>query len=515
MNRQRRPAAPRFVLRSIALLCTGVFFAAPAPAAEPAFEVLLRPVRDGGTQVTAIEVHSVLRGAPAPGEPFSLTAPIVYAALTGVADRVEDLTVADRHGPVEFEIEDDPPVKGGFPYFRHWRASRDVAPPVTIEYRSIVQPAGSPDGPPFGIRPSAGGVSGAGSGFLVLPEDVGSAALSVRWDLGRLAPGSIAASSFGDGDYRLEGPPQRLMQGWYMAGPPGRYPESGDANGFSATWLGSPPWDPLAEMRFAGDVYAYLAEHFPHLDPVPRYRVFIRVLDTRPYGGGTALTNSFMLSRGPTRPDESTEGPDGLFFHEMIHQFVGGIEGPVGVTSWFSEGLTSYYTTLLQFRGGFSSLEEYGAAVNDVFRRYWTSPARNWPAGRIVETGFGDEDVRHTPYVRGHLYFADLDSRIRTASEGTRSLDVVLRELFARREAGETFDRAAWIELVETEAGPGAGAFFEAVILRGETIIPAPDAFGPCYRRRPAVMELGGESIEGFEWARTGRLSSDDCRGAT
>lgn len=498
-----------------ALLCSAVCLAASASAAEPGFEATLRPVRDGGQEVTAIEVRSVLSGAPAAGEPFSLMAPIVYAALTGVADRVEDLAVSDAAGPVELAIADDPPVPGGFPYFRHWRATRDVVPPVSIAYRSLVQPPHAPGGPPFGIRPSAGGVSGAGSGFLVLPENVGPAALGVSWDLGGLAPGSLAASSFGDGHFELEAPPEELMQGWYMAGPAGRYPESGAAHGFSATWLGTPPWDPLAEMLFAAEVYAYLGDFFPHLRPAPRYRVFIRVLDTPPYGGGTALTNSFMLSRGPAKPGESKDGPDGLFFHEMIHQFVGGIEGPVGVTSWFSEGLTSYYTTLLRFRGGFSSLEEYGDDVNGVFRRYWTSRARNWPAVQIVETGFGDEEVRHTPYNRGHLYFADLDARIRAASDGARSLDAVLRELFARREAGETFDRAAWIAVVEAEAGPGAGELFEAVILRGETILPAPDAFGPCFVRRAAVLDTGSERLESHEWVRHGVLPEEACRDAT
>ncbi|MGH8194908.1 MAG: hypothetical protein ACREQ8_10980 [Woeseiaceae bacterium] len=483
-----------------------------AVADATVFETVLRPVRDGGTEVTAIEVRSVLHGTLSADEPFSLTAPIVYAATTGIADRVRDLEVTDDEGALRFTIEDDPAVKGGFPYFRHWRAPRDVAGPVTISYRSLVQPTGAPNGPPFGIRPAAGGVSGAGSGFLVLPEGVETNLSKVQWDLSDLAPGSIAASSYGDGDFEIDGTPEQLMQAWYMAGPAGRFPETGDANGFSATWLGTPPFDPRAEMEFAGEVYAYLGDFFPHLDPTPRYRVFMRILETPPFGGGTALTNSFMLSRGPAKPDESTDGPDGLFFHEMIHQFTGGIEGPVGVTSWFSEGLTSYYTTLLQLRGGFSSVDDYGEALNDVFRRYYSSPARNWSAERIVETGFGDEDVRHTPYVRGHVYFANLDSQIRAASHGRRNLDIVLRELFARRENGETFDRDAWIAVVTQEVGREAAQQFEAVILEGETLVPASDAFGPCFERRARQYDAGGKEMSGYEWVRIAGVEDERCR---
>lgn len=487
--------------------------ASPIAAADATvFETVLRPVRDSGTEVTAIEVRSVLQGTLSADKPFSLTAPIVYAATTGIADRVRDLEVTDSQGALQFTIEDDPAVKGGFPYFRHWRATRDVAGPVTISYRSLVQPTGAPNGPPFGIRPVAGGVSGAGSGFLVLPEGVANGLSKVHWDLGDLAAGSIAASSYGDGDFEIEGPPQKLIQAWYMAGPAGRYPETGDANGFSAMWLGQPPFDPHAAMKFAGEVYEYLGDFFPHLNPAPRYRVFIRILETPPFGGGTALTNSFMLSRGPARPDESTEGPNGLFFHEMIHQFAGGIEGPVGVTSWFSEGLTSYYTTLLQLRGGFSSVDDYGEAINDVFRRYYSSPARNWSAERIVETGFGDEDVRHTPYVRGHLYFANLDSQIRAASHGKRNLDIVLRELFARRENGETFDRDAWIAVVTQEVGTEAAEQFEAVILEGKTLVPASDAFGPCFQRKSTILAVKDREIEAYEWARKDGIPDSRCR---
>lgn len=486
-----------------------------ALAGENTFEVTLRPVRDNTAEVTAIEVRSVLRGTRSGDKAFSLTAPIVYAATTGIADRVHDLRVVDNRGDVPLATEDDPAVKGGFPYFRHWRAGRAVSFPVTISYRSLVQPVGAPNGPPFGIRPVAGGVSGAGSGFLVLPEEVSTSVTKVHWDLGELAPGSSAASSYGDGDFRIDGSPDRLIQSWFMAGPAGRYPETGDANGFSATWLGSPPFDPHAEMKFAGEVYEYLGDFFPHLDPAPRYRVFMRILETPPFGGGTALTNSFMLSRGPAKPGESTEGPDGLFFHEMIHQFAGGIEGPVGVTSWFSEGLTSYYTTLLQLRGGFNTVDEYGASINDVVRRYFSSPARNWSAERIVETGFGDEAIRHTPYVRGHLYFANLDSQIRAASDGKRDLDAVLRELFARRESGETFDRDAWVKIVTGEVGPEAAMQFEAVVLQGETILPASDAFGPCFERRPARLAIDGEDIESYEWIHKSSLDDEQCRQET
>lgn len=484
-------------------------------AAEPAglFETLLRPLREAGTEVTSIAVRSVIRDARLTGDqPFTLSAPIVYAAVPGIADRVKDLVVADPQGIVPMRASDDPAAPGGFPYFRHWRAQRDVSFPLIITYRSEVQPVGNRNSPPFGIRPAAGGVSGGGSGFLLIPANVPTRQSRVRWDLSDLERDSIASSSFGDGDFTLDGPPAALMQGWFLAGPAGRYPAEGDVNGFSATWLGAPPWDPRIEMAEAARIYTYLGRTFDYLGPPPRYRMFTRILDTPPFGGGTALTDSFMLSRGPARADESDAAPRGLIFHEMIHGFVGQIDAPQGIASWFSEGLTSYYTSELQLRGGFTTPDDYGAAINRLARGYYINPARNWSAARIAGVGFGTEQVRRLPYLRGQLYFADLDAQIRAASGGARNLDMVLRELFLRRQGGWRFDHDAWIEIVTRELGPSGRQSFEAVVLEGgTTLAPAADAFGPCFTREATTFTEGDESFEGYRWVRVAGVPDSDC----
>lgn len=488
-----------------------------APPGEQVYELRLRPVRDGGEEVTAIEAEASIKGSLADDAArLSLSAPVVYAGVTGIADRVEHLEARDANGQIPLVHEDDPPAPGGFPYFRHWRAQRDADFPVTVTWRSAVEPHGDRRGPPFGIRATAGGVSGAGSGFLVLPENVASRQSRVTWDLGGLQAGSEAVTSFGEGAFELEGPPADLMQGWYMAGPLGRWPDTGAAAGFSAAWLGDFPFDERTEMEWAGRAYAFLGDFFAYLDPPPRYRVFMRMVKSPPNPGGTALVNSFMFSRGPAAEEEESEtGPRGTFLHEMIHQWVGGIEGPHGVTSWFSEGLTSYYTLLVPLLAGYDTLAEYGAGANGIARAYYTNPAREWPAERIAEVGFGDEKARRVPYQRGALYFADLDSKIRHASGGGRGLHDFMVELFAKRERdGFRFDRGEWIRLVTAELGPEAAAEFEDVVVGGALIVPASDAFGPCFERRPAAYTTDdGNEVGGYEWVLVESVPPDqECR---
>jgi hypothetical protein len=386
---------------------------------------------------------------------------------------------------------------------------------VTISYRSLVQPPDSPGGPAFGVRPSKGGVSGAGSGFLVIPENVSSDVSHVTWDLSAFGAGASAITTFGEGAFDLKGAPAALMQGWYMAGKLKRYPETGDRNGFSASWLGDFPFDEQAEMDYIGGAYDYLGEFFAYLNPPPRYRVFMRQLDTPPYGGATALANSFMLSRGPAEPDEIGEpGPRGTFFHEMIHQWVGGIDAPYGVSSWFSEGLTTYYTHVLPMRGGFMPVNDFAEEINELSRKYYANPARTMSAEEITKVGFGDGDIRHIPYQRGALYFADLDSKLRAASGGERTLDMFMREIFQRRETDPAFEfnHDQWIALVTAEAGPSAREEFESVILNGGLIVPAADAFGPCFEGRDIVYGAGDAALEGVEWVRVEGVSDEECR---
>lgn len=496
-------------MRKLVALALGLL---AGPAAAQTFDVTLKPVRDAAGEVTAIQVRSEIRDAPADAAPFSLSAPVVYAGVRGIADRVQDLQVRDAQGLAVLVATDDPAAPGGFPYFRHWKPSRPVTYPVTISYSSVVQPPGSPQGPPFGIRPSGGGVSGAGSGFLVVPSHLKTGTSTLRWDLSGFAPGAAGISSFGEGEVKVSGPPARLMQAWYMAGPVGRYPATGDLDGFSAAWLGRSPFDPLKEMAWAGEMYAYLDHAFAYMKPAPRYRVFMRFLETPPVGGATALPQSFMLSRSTAPLDPAAHAPRSTLIHEMVHQWTGGIEAPQGVSSWFSEGLTTFYTALMPLRGGQTTVGEYGEAIDAMASGYWGSVARDWSAQKIAQAGFGDESIRHVPYNRSSLYFADLDARIRAKSGGRRKLDDVLKPMFVSRAQGVRFDHAAWIAMVTAELGPQAATEFQDRILDGKPFVPDSNAFGPCFKREPRTYTVQGAAIEGYAWTRVAGLSDEACR---
>lgn len=525
---RRAPGAPGFVRRGLivcllmlAPACTVVPSGDPqviSPAASALtgalYQITLRPELGADGEVSAITVTSKLSGGLDAGENrLKLSAPVVYVNVMGIADRILDLDVSDAAGQVTFSIEEDEPVPGGFPYFRHWTATREVTFPLALRYRAMVQPEGGPPGPSFGVRPSRGGVSGAGAGFMIVPSNVAARRSVLDWDLSAFAPGALAVTTFGEGQVDVEGPPTSLMQGWLMAGHVGQHPPSDEDSHFRAYWLGAFPFDIAAEMEYAKTLYDHFGMFFAYLDPQPDYRVFMRQLDAPPFGGATALANSFMLSRGPPGPEEiGGLSPRSTLAHEMIHMWVGGLTGEHVLTNWFSEGLTTYYEHTLPFRAGRVSIEDYLAELNKISDRYYANPGAGLPATEIGRVGFGSGNLRQVPYYRGAFYFADLDARIRAASAGERTLDMLVREIFARRLSGDLeLTIESWSDAVSAELGQDEAPFVRSVHIDGAVIYPAPESFGACVRGARQMLKGEDTDFEGIRWARVAEVAPAAC----
>ncbi len=284
-------------------------------------------------------------------------------------------------------VENDPQNRGGFPYFRHWRATRAVVAPVVVSYR--MRPfAGVPrGGPQFDLYAYGGGLSTGGMALFVVPEGLGTVRLRVRWDLTQLAAGSIAASTYGPGDLDLTGPVDRLIQAYYMVGPLGRY-SPGATSGFHAYWLGQPQFDAAKEMAWGYQAYENL-QRFHRDTTAATYNVFVRAIPgTTTTLGGTALQNSFMVAV-PAGPLDTTKSvPRNTIAHEMGHMWVGGLTGGgTGGTTWFNEGMNVYYARMLLMRAGLTTVDDYGRDLNGSARAYYANPFRNASADSLDRLG--------------------------------------------------------------------------------------------------------------------------------
>jgi predicted metalloprotease with PDZ domain len=468
----------------IALAALGVAGFAPAP---DTLTVTLAPGRE--TQVVGkrffVDVMLKIPAADAPAGAPLFGLPIVIANTDTVASTLTDLRVTDAAGSVPLSVKDDPVA---IAYGRHWLAGRAVHGELTVRYRAPVDdtPPARGSGPPYQLRSEGGGVSGVGNTFILTPEGAKPYRISLKWDLAALGPGAKAMSSFGDGDVELPaGPAARLMSALYMAGPMRREPAQVTPNGFSAAWLGDPPFDPRPLMQWAGRLHGWMSRFFE--DPSePPYRVILRYNPINA-GGGAAMYHSFLLTWGESARDP--EKLKGTLSHEMIHTWTStGLGG-----QWYGEGIAVHYQALLPWRAGMIGTDWFLEDLNATARRYYTNPLNDTPDREVGPRFWEDTRIRVLPYDRGAMYFAVLDGKIRRASRGKRGLDDLIREMVRRAGAGQRADDAAWLELVGGELGDD-GRRLHADMLAGKLMLPGSDDFGPCFTRTTAKFrrfELG------------------------
>ena len=219
----------------------------------------------------------------------------------------------------------------------------------------------------------------------------------------------------------------------------------------------------------------------------------LRALPEPNTSGGTAGFDSFMMQLPMQRSRAGGSVGDSaaaarrrtrnIIAHEMSHGWVGGIAGR-GNTQWYGEGANTYMTARLLLTLGLAPVESYAEELTALGRDYYPNPFRNVSADSAATAFWSDKNGERLPYVRGALYFFDVNARIRKATGGRRSLDDLFLELWARRARGERLTTETWVGAVARELGPAAAAEFDSVVVRGvKTVELQPDALGPCFTR--------------------------------
>ena len=205
-------------------------------------------------------------------------------------------------------------------------------------------------------------------------------------------------------------------------------------------------------------------------------------------GGGLEHLNSTALiwRRYNFRPEASYDDFLSLVAHEYFHLWnVKRIRpdalGPFDYTGenytrllWVAEGLTSYYENILSRRAGVISDKEYLTTIATSIRNLQNTPGRLEQS--IEEASFDawikyyrpDENTLNSAisyYDKGAIVGLLLDLEIRRRSAGAKSLDDVMRSLYAesakknRNYTPEDFQRAA-----EGAAGAGLDDFFRRYV---------------------------------------------------
>lgn len=489
-----RPDRPLFAAAALLLAC--LLPAACTAPAKPAalaqvaaptdMEITLTPRRPTGEKVETIDVALHIR-APAlqPGDTF-LSMAIVRVMAPGALARPETLTAEDAAGLLPLTIEEDPADPSEFRQDRRWIAARasegDVTVRYTIEPRLIT--AATRPGPLIDTRTELTGFYGAGNTMLALPVSGWPRQVALSWDLSGLEPGARAASSLGEGNVTARVAAQDLNNTFFMAGPLRSQPEDGSGP-FVTYWMTPAAFDLDGAASWTREAYDYFNGFFGASDTP--FRIFMRTTE-RFQGGGGGGFNSFIFGtvEGQDRdPDEVRS----LLAHEALHHFVRGYGdgGGAGGQQWYSEGVTNYYTVLLPYRAGLTSLDHYIDGFNGYAKSYYTNPQSNLSNAEVTRLFFSDGNAQVVPYNRGPLYIALVDAQIRAASGGELRVDNLIFDFL---DAGKNAEDgvALWHDLAGIYLGETGSAQFKDM-MEGKPLDLPSDLFGPCFRAEDRMLQ--------------------------
>jgi hypothetical protein len=473
--------------RRLALAGGAVVLASLAPGAAGAaprttITVRLAPQATAGA-ITQVQVSATVAGLQGqPGQPL-LVVPLRVTTVAGQDFQPGNLSASDDGGPLPLRMTTPAPDPTQPVQLRTFSPARAIQGPVRLRYHADVTPALTPrkPGPSYDLRGADGGFGGAFFSFLLVPaEDAGPVDLHLKWDFSGLPPGARGASTLGEGEVSATLPLDLAQVTFLLGGQVEGYAPAGSL--FRAYWIGRPPFDAHAAAEWTAKSFKVLQQFFA--DPTPRPYTLLMRPYALPRDGGGATVGGFMLEYGQGELSDLSRRV--MFTHEMVHHFVGGLDGESGHNAWYAEGLAEFYKLRLPLRAGLISLEDAASQAAILTDAYYTSPSVGIPMDEVSTRRWTDRSVQAVPYNRGFMYFLDLDAKIRAASGGHRSLDDLVLAMLASRRAGHGYDEATWRGLVQGELGPAGVQDFDRM-MRGELIVPAPDAFGPCFERRRDV----------------------------
>lgn len=464
----------------------------PVSATARTLAVTLAPIAsttEPGTIGTVLITLKVDGLATPQGAPL-LRLPLVSSNVDTVATTLSQISAIDARGPLWLSHRDvDLPdvgmrdSVGGGPT-REWFADRAVVGPLSVRYAVPAQATLPPRGPapPFAFSADGGGVSAAGHVFLLLPPDDVHYRTTFGWDMSRAPAGSRGVSSLGEGDVTAAEAlnPGQVRMSFFMAGRVGALPGAGGRQGFFGAWQGSPAFDAAKLLAWTGVLHDRYSAFFQQSAAQP-YGVFLRYNPIN-VGGGVGLFHAFVVTFGKGRGNEIDKLRITLA-HEMFHTFQPYIAEPAGLeSSWFGEGLATFYQARLPFRFGMIGPDAFLADLNWTAARYYTSAMARVPNSEVPKRFWADTRVRTLPYDRGMLYFATVDDALRKRSEGKESLDTLMLAMLAIEKSGKVTTNADWETLLAQHLGPEAVKTFHD-FLAGAIPVPGSAAFGPCFRR--------------------------------
>lgn len=418
--------------------------------------------------------------------------------------RFQKETVTIPFCPVsEIRVEDD---KGEMPYseeeweeypvqYRAFVATREGSGKIKIFYHVKTRDITgiTQYGPYFDLRSEKGGANGAGVTCMPLLPD-GEYQISLKWNMEHMPENTRGVWSFGEGDQIRRGKAEMLLYTFYAVG----MVQSVEEENFGFYWFGTPPFDVKRAAEHVKQMYFVMSRFFEDAS-MEGYRVFARK-DPFEKSGGTALSRSFLFGYNDTTKT-TVESLQNLLAHEMVHNWPHMDDHPYGSCTWFTEGCAEFYSVMLPLRANLVSLRDTLEQIQKRTDEYFTNPTVSLSNEDAAKLFWKDRRTQRISYGRGFFFLANVDSMIRKATRGEKSVDDVVKPLTSMYLSGKSGTNEDFIRLVNEVAGVDISGDFEKME-KGEHLVPDPDGFDGHFSWEKVEREIAGgkEKTTSYQW---------------
>ncbi len=391
--------------------------------------------------------------------------------------------VTDARGPLELQ-----------PTSTRVSLSRDAVGDVHLEYDV------ASSGDAAAVLVLSDRFAGAGEDLLLLPDglDAVPVATTVTFD-GEAIHAAKMASCLGIGATRSATRVGRFLRLCnFVAGSLGTAVFDAAEGHDEAAWLGYTAFDPRAVAGELAQVRTELGDFFRtgHDGPMT-YLLFAEARSTGDFRA-SARAESVFVRLGPS---EAWGAPLRIAVtQQLMHAWIGGVlwVGPTdpaheAESVWFVDGVARFLTTRLLRTYSLLEPSEVTDEVMAEAAEQATSPFHG-ESNVAVAAHVDRPGARADLVARGALYAALVDARIRHATKSKRSLETIVRELYAQASAtGKAFPVSTWVTTLQADLGDDAARLQQTFESGAEITLPD-DALGPCYRAasmRFARFDLG------------------------
>ena len=399
----------------------------------------------------------------------------------------EDLILRDDGGMVPYEVDDSPTINGHMTY-KGIFVKRELQGMLCWSYRIYprILPEHYASSPYYDFRNEPFGLNGSGYFSFILPNCEEELEVNLHWDMSAMPKEARAIWCYGEGDVTRKLRSQDVASTMYQVG----VMNAVENESFGAYWFGNPNFDIASVAKRMIPIFDDMKLFFKDEDA--RFHVFLRRDPFKKSGGGSACQYAFISGYSAV----GTVDLDQWFrtlLHEVVHTWIYMRGESDESTTWFNEGATEYYSTMIPYWGGYLDAKYTASVINDKVNPYYHNIYREMPNEEIVGIQWTDLRAQVIPYGRGFLYLAKVEAQLKRAGKGS------INDLVIGRDGITALSTEKWKQFIEEKLGEDGIREFEEM-KAGKLILPDTDMFGNDFEVIEKEIELEGKKALAYQW---------------